>query len=1199
MLISYVSFSLFHPCYTQRARQASNKSHYLRQKRKRARVGRFPLQADTSVNTIPSSGSSTSPRMFTDPATALCLLTTGSAATFQLYSSSRTPAPAANTSTHMNIKPATSAQQQSHTASTGEKTPRSSPLSSCSAIDKQQPEPPISFSALSENDYLDTRVYHRGIAGQELRDDTTGDLLCDVEATDTGKATGPIRAVPVTVQFTIPMDNGEDDKDLQATGEEQLLQQPYVYKEIISWDISQSSTLTPHQYATDVAVEYGLSFTQTMDLTASIQRQLAATLSMEHIPPVSLEFQSVALPNEKPQPITPVLYGSFTGETSSIEGQWRTGKTTGNIPRPWYERIGVLRPPVPTGTIEKKPSFAGSTGSGGSKRRKSTGGILPSDSASVDTSDADPYGNAAYRNEVKNRLKAACMKEVAGLWKKYGSESAAPGTVELLEMGICHHCKKTGPCAVFVCRHYWEGVGTATDGKSSSSTHMYCFQHLQDYMEKYEVRAQTPLVIPFCPICSLTCSCKPCSNRLQTLCSSFKMASHSQGDVSPKLTRMDQLYQRCTLAVTKAELGRASTMVGACAVSNNGPVVKPNLIWNRPVAPKVPISEFPREIFKGVDIDPGNETTYAAIFTRDGSFIEQTSPPPSGAGGDGSGRQGVVEDGSVDYCNVCKSCGDLLCCDTCPRAYHSRCIPKESQDESSETWKCPACVEERSGGTVEKDQLNGSKYYETIFAAAEDIYNEQTEDDLLSIRVLSMVYEMLLILMDYDFGLLFRSPVDPKEVPAYPRIVKEPMDLGTIAFNIINGKYFSRCKDLQPEKVFQQAILLVLKDVELVWHNCFVFNCEGSAVYRMAEVQQRKATNIRNKSFDHLLSDSLKEEVVAYRETCQQRRNTRTFSGTTSAQPRSPTSAAVSKRKIAATTMGTKGRRVAVLDPDTGKIVKMYASAQTAWSVVDLFAKLQFQCEWDTEELDQANKVRRIISDSAINYKIRLFGYRWLPYQMLESNKVAFPTAEEEAIAKQEAAFSLEQQQKATEVAEAAPRQLVELKISGEVLVFSSIKEAFDHVVSTASAIPLPSLNAFQVQIRAADKSVFTEICGVGWRLLDLGLQLTDLKGIAVIKREGGRSMTAFRSMQGAYNDWRRLATENGIDGLDVNIFSKKMREGSTFSIGSNTWAMLSEQSSNLDQTTDSNGVKQNGVSSAVPREPGIMESSTSDIAVV
>eukprot|EP00957_Ditylum_brightwellii_P031400 2380524-Ditylum_brightwellii.AAC.1 len=40
------------------------------------------------------------------------------------------------------------------------------------------------------------------------------------------------------------------------------------------------------------------------------------------------------------------------------------------------------------------------------------------------------------------------------------------------------------------------------------------------------------------------------------------------------------------------------------------------------------------------------------------------------------------------------------------------------------------------------------------------------------------------------------------------------------------------------EKAVDDAIYYVLRDLKLVWHNCFTYNEEGSAIYQMAQVQR-------------------------------------------------------------------------------------------------------------------------------------------------------------------------------------------------------------------------------------------------------------------------------------------------------------------------------------------------------------------------
>ncbi|KAL9186382.1 hypothetical protein ACHAXT_005620 [Thalassiosira profunda] len=44
-----------------------------------------------------------------------------------------------------------------------------------------------------------------------------------------------------------------------------------------------------------------------------------------------------------------------------------------------------------------------------------------------------------------------------------------------------------------------------------------------------------------------------------------------------------------------------------------------------------------------------------------------------------------------DECAVCGDGGELICCDTCDKAYHAPCIHVEDAEALPDPWKCPAC----------------------------------------------------------------------------------------------------------------------------------------------------------------------------------------------------------------------------------------------------------------------------------------------------------------------------------------------------------------------------------------------------------------------------------------------------------------------------------------------------------------------------
>lgn len=77
---------------------------------------------------------------------------------------------------------------------------------------------------------------------------------------------------------------------------------------------------------------------------------------------------------------------------------------------------------------------------------------------------------------------------------------------------------------------------------------------------------------------------------------------------------------------------------------------------------------------------------------------------------------------------------------------------------------------------------------------------------------------MLQNLMKMQQAYIFLEPVDPVKlnIPDYFTIVKNPMDFGTIKNNINSNKY-SKLDEF-------------IKDIHLVFDNCFLYNGENSYV---------------------------------------------------------------------------------------------------------------------------------------------------------------------------------------------------------------------------------------------------------------------------------------------------------------------------------------------------------------------------------
>lgn len=83
--------------------------------------------------------------------------------------------------------------------------------------------------------------------------------------------------------------------------------------------------------------------------------------------------------------------------------------------------------------------------------------------------------------------------------------------------------------------------------------------------------------------------------------------------------------------------------------------------------------------------------------------------------------------------------------------------------------------------------------------------------------------EILKTLFHDNQSTAFQEPVDYIELnlPEYPEIIKNPMDLGTIKEKLENDEY--------------SDINEITNDFDLIWENCFTFNKVGSEIYKMAQ----------------------------------------------------------------------------------------------------------------------------------------------------------------------------------------------------------------------------------------------------------------------------------------------------------------------------------------------------------------------------
>uniref|UniRef100_A0A673I6B4 SP110 nuclear body protein, tandem duplicate 2 n=1 Tax=Sinocyclocheilus rhinocerous TaxID=307959 RepID=A0A673I6B4_9TELE len=125
------------------------------------------------------------------------------------------------------------------------------------------------------------------------------------------------------------------------------------------------------------------------------------------------------------------------------------------------------------------------------------------------------------------------------------------------------------------------------------------------------------------------------------------------------------------------------------------------------------------------------------------------------------------QDNNDDECYVCRSEGDLVCCDECPRAFHSHCHLPTADGDSPGEWICTLCV------------LRNSQQWR-------DSSNMSEQE-------------------------AFNAPVSQyRLVSRYSEVITQPMWLDRIKQKLESGEY--------------QTVGAFVSDFQLIFSNCSKFN---------------------------------------------------------------------------------------------------------------------------------------------------------------------------------------------------------------------------------------------------------------------------------------------------------------------------------------------------------------------------------------
>lgn len=291
-------------------------------------------------------------------------------------------------------------------------------------------------------------------------------------------------------------------------------------------------------------------------------------------------------------------------------------------------------------------------------------------------------------------------------------------------------------------------------------------------------------------------------------------------------------------------------------------------------------------------------------------------------------------------------------------------------------------------------------------------------------------------------------------MPDYKKIIDRPMDLGTIQSNLLGGKYAelaiaasSSRKGIKPQEkllkstipapnvtnmtealptsvpkkesstpadkvsvdistssLWDTAISLVMKDIEQIWQNCKIYNLDGSAVSRMADVQQLQYRRMRRISIDSDLSSTVIQSVQDVVDAANKNRaRIRAVSTVLPYAKRLPSYIKVASNeamtpkpgepfveRLSAKPPATKhaSKSLIVVDPTTNTIVRHYTTQKMGMLSITKLSDDGFQPGFspNTEHF-----IRKIFKASAMDPNLTIFGYRWLIYDDVLARSCIFP----------------------------------------------------------------------------------------------------------------------------------------------------------------------------------------------------------------
>ncbi|CAM9825969.1 unnamed protein product [Chrysoparadoxa australica] len=577
------------------------------------------------------------------------------------------------------------------------------------------------------------------------------------------------------------------------------------FKDRIDWNLGCTAMPTPQEFSLDLARKFGLSGDVMLAVEVSVEQQLQAHL---------IKHSAISMP------YLPMAARGLTG--ASGKGKGKGGGT--QFGRMLHHRRG----PTDFQMLPDNP-------------RKGH---------------ARPRGSKSqYMTKVSlDALSSRKRKVVEQLTKEF-----LPFAVEahVKQNRSCHICHNPKPIVVNCC-----GI----------ETHNMCGPHLKNRFNITvdEIRAD-PSLYKACPVCVLLCPCAACKRKLEKRAKQYGPDSgdegesdegHAPSEAGSTSKDAPAATQEAATSATKQAKAAPAKAKASGAKQSSGPSIEdqasPKTVnakqgkgqLKSPKTPKTPKTKASGGKGSGSGIAGGKgKATGGGAKGADGKEKDKQGKgsvskakkkgegklgkSDTGAAAAQAGESTWNEDGNSILCSICLLGGEMLCCDSCPRAFHTACLKMKDNELPEGEWHCRFCREGIDHQTPTLKPVPAKAKITPILHAE---------------RILEWLW-------DHEFAAVFREEVNSRDIPDYDKVVKQKMDL-------------SKIKRKLRDKVYKTKPAQFVSDVRLIFSNCLAYNTERSAIARGCTLLSVGFENLYDVVLKPLLSN---KDVQALAKEAQQR----------------------------------------------------------------------------------------------------------------------------------------------------------------------------------------------------------------------------------------------------------------------------------------------------------------------------------------